>query len=86
MTVIPISAVIRYCAINSGYKVLIGFHIGNQIQILSDDVLRSKAATVTQKIIGSNWKDSLRKIILYEVISHVIGLLISRKHFTTPGT
>ena len=59
MAVIPTSVVIQDCTINSRYKFLIGFHMGEQVHILSD-VIRSKAATVTREKIGSNWKASLR--------------------------
>ena len=53
MAVIPTSAVIQDCAINSLYKFLIGFHMGKQVQILAGDILRSKAATFLRE---KNWQ------------------------------
>jgi hypothetical protein len=49
MTVIPTSAVIRDCAVNSRYKFLIGFYMGNQVHTLSVDALLSKSATDTRE-------------------------------------
>lgn len=53
MVVVPTSAVIRDCIINSTYKFLVGFHMGKQVQILAGDVLHSKADTFMRE---KNWQ------------------------------
>lgn len=47
--------------------------MGKQVQILSGDALRSKAATVTRENVGSNLKGPLRYILYFELTAMLLG-------------